>query len=512
MADNSDECEAMVSSLESPMEISGQNVTNGSQGKKLSNIEKSDSVSQHRTPSTLLSSVLRRRNSFTLSSKSSKARAKSKTMKKRVSMPVFDQTSGKASVVCELVDQKSPNYQRPLPPSPQHCPGWAYNSRGDGEIATLSPQMMQDSEPNKQNDIDLHGTENKPPLHDQRITGIKADRAELGGDFPSGTSDDDSIIQLRLALGNKLPLRIKFVEGYCSEESEHNLSANEVYDIHFLNKTRIVTLKDKDGFMHKIPLASAMTFGIVYNPLGDYDRALTGYTFETCVDILTAHPMPTVICSTSAVESQEEINSLAKNEILVVKGIQKSKLRGRRFLRVFSPCANIDKLLPEECHGNFATKPSLVRLNLPQIVDCISNHFPVQAVIYVGNNEPSLKMSFPISGVITLCDCKTEMSLVASPVADIFSDGNTEENHITLHLNEEMMRLDVEVIKKRVNSLEAGQQRFDDYDDVVVVPKKKKPLLITESMTMSFLSKWKYWMMKHMQQLIYAKVQHNVGR
>ena len=452
MASNCTEHTLISSTIASP---SSENQTK----REKSHDAKPESTTQHKGPSMLLHNVLRRRNSLTLpSKKSSKAASKSKTMKKRESMPVFDKNSSEylnTTEESELDSENAPSYQRPLPPSPPPSP----------RSSPLFPIMEQDSKFESQGSgIDRIGAETSS--EDQRIKD-----SSLQSVHDSLTSSEMSLKSALTEFNNHFPLRVKFVEGYCSEDSEHSLSANEVYDIQFVKNTRVITLKDKDGFMHHIPLASTMMFGLVYNPFSDYDEALAGYTFEACSDIITAESMPTVVCATSRVHSQEEKHSIAENEIFVVKGIQKPKLRGKRFLRVFSLLTNAEKLLPEECQGKFSTKPSLVRLHLPQIVNSITNPFPVQAVLYVDNQEPSLKLGFPISGVITLCDCRIETSLVAYAIS-----GEHTEDHVTLHLNDDMMALGVEVLKWK-GSVQSLFEEYTpegcggDYDDVVVVQK-----------------------------------------
>lgn len=267
------------------------------------------------------------------------------------------------------------------------------------------------------------------------------------------------------------PLRLKIMEGYCSEDSEHNLSTNDIYDIHFVKHTRVITLRDNNGFTHRIPLASAMMFGLVFNPNNNFDEALAGYQFEKCSDIMATEVMPQVVCATSRVDSPEEKHSIKQNEIMVVKGVQKPKLRGKRSLRMFSLLTHTEKLLPEECQGKFTTKPSLIRLHLPQIVQCMSKSFPTQAVLYINTDCPDLaeKINLPLSGVITLCDCTTEMSLVASCVSEDCSD----ESQVNIHLNDEMTQLEVQVISWR----ESGEDKILDecvnetdlYDDILVL-------------------------------------------
>ena len=131
-----------------------------------------------------------------------------------------------------------------------------------------------------------------------------------------------------------------------------------------------------------------------------------------------------------------------------------------------------------QCQGEFTTKPSLVRLHLSQIVSNISNPFPAQAVLYTDKVEASMKLGFPQTGVITLCECIIETSLVSSPIGGDHSHDPSNDDYVTLHLNEDMMNLEIEVISWK----ESAQSQVDqtpesvlDYDDVIVVHKKPVP-------------------------------------
>lgn len=408
--------------------------------------------SQEKQKASILSNVVRRRNSLTLpSKKSSKPKSKSVTMRKRISMPFFPKNS-----LDTLENSEQVNSSRPLPPSPPSSPNGHLKSiteqeaEFDGSLGSLVTDVSLDT------------------------TGRVADDklSNHASECSSTQSVDENFeMQLKDALkrfSKRFPLRIRFIEGYCSENSEHNLSANEMYDIHNVQNTRVVSLRDKDGFMHQIPLESATMFGLVYNPFGNFNEALNGYKFETCKEVMAANPMPTIVCLTNPAHGPDDYDN---NEIYVIKGIQKNKLRGKRFLKVFSILNHAEKLLSEDYHGNFTTKPSLIRLHLPQIVESIAKPFPVQAVIYIDNQSPSFE--FPISGVITLCDFREETSLLASPIIDVDSDRDDEETPLTIHLNDDMMELDVEVIKWQDGVQTSATNGSNDYDDVVVVPKSK---------------------------------------
>lgn len=492
--------------------------------------------------------AIRRNSSHTLPSKKMrKSASPQQHMKKKASLPALeniptqhtDASTQRPKSTVELSGLAAGgqlNYQRPLPPRPPPSPDTTSRSSSKTDvcipleeeepIVKTERDKPQDQASSRVDELGPSVNTEKPgnPLIENGIATKNASRSHLPSSVKtspraaheaskmimntpitepqlhrcnesqtlnmkdSGVNTTSMSMLLDEALkkyNHHFPLRIKVLEGYCSEDSEHNLSTNDIYDIHFVKQTRVITLKDSNGFMHQIPLASAMMFGLVYNPNNNLDEALAGHHFEKCSDIMAVEIMPQVVCATSQFESIEESHSIAKNEILVVKSIQKPKLRGKRSLKVFSLLTHTEKILPEECIGRFTTKPSLIQLHLPQMVQSISKPFPAQAVIYVNSDCPevSKKLNIPLSGIITLCDCTTETSLVASSVSD---DGSSE-GQITLQLNDEMTQLEVEVISWRdvEDSTSFGSEMPADkaehlpdedlYDDVLVLKANRDP-------------------------------------
>ena len=471
-----------------------------------------------------------RRNSFqTLPAKKVKTTVSPQhEMKKKVSLPVLEDVPNDAPLqrprstveMSGLTAAGLLNYQRPLPPSPPPSPDTPCrpSSKSDASFPLEEGELKVKNEHDvSQSEASKLFTESSPSVNIEKhesatrkddISTINVSLSPMQSTTSSMKSSPtsvqemigteahvkESVVNTSMSLEKALkkynhhfPLRLKVMEGYCSEDSEHNLSTNDIYDIHFVKQTRVITLKDGNGFMHHIPLASSMMFGLVYNPNNNLNEALAGHQFEKCSDIMAAEIMPQVVCATIQVESTEENHSLAKNEVIVVKNIQKPKLRGRRCLKVFSLLTHTEKVLPEECIGMFTTKPSLIQLHLPQIVQSISKPFPTQAVLYVNPDCPELpeKLNIPLSGIITLCDCTTETSLVASSV----SNDGCDEGQIVLQLNDEMTQLEVQVISCRgvsdsatawsdtmpVNKAEhmVDEKTTDLYDDILVLQAKR---------------------------------------
>ena len=244
-----------------------------------------------------------------------------------------------------------------------------------------------------------------------------------------------SIRQLVRKHSSSFPLRIKVLQGYCSDNSEINMSTDDVYNIHVVKHTKVVTIRDEDQVTCRIPLTSTMKFGLIYDPNGKYEEGLNGYKYSRVGDIMVLPTLPKVVCATKAFEGSEGKSSVQENEILIVKRIQKSKFKkGKRGIKVFSLLTKSEKFLQDDCHAKFSTKPSLVRMHLPDILECVSHPFPSHAVMYSTSDDPSHLKTLPgtLSRVVTLSNCTIETSLEASAV-DATEDENLSTSTDSLH-------------------------------------------------------------------------------
>ncbi len=143
-----------------------------------------------------------------------------------------------------------------------------------------------------------------------------------------------------------------------------------------------MTVKADSGTIHRIPLDSTQKVGLIYNPTHDDVKGLEGHTFKSIADITAAHSLPKVICTTQEARSNDGKYIVEENEIFIVKQIHRTLFKGKKGLKVFSMLSKSEKVLPEDCCGYFSTKPSLVRLHLPEIIEFVTQLFPVRAVLY----------------------------------------------------------------------------------------------------------------------------------
>lgn len=178
------------------------------------------------------------------------------------------------------------------------------------------------------------------------------------------------------------PLRIKVLQGYCNEITDVNISTDDVYDIHFVKETKVVSVKDGHGLVHGVPLGTAQKFGLIYSPSGDDESGLNGHVFKSISDITSCTVLPKVICATQEARSSDGKYLVEDNEILVVKQIHRTLFKGKKGLKVYSVLLKTEKTLPDDCEGYFSTKPSLVRIHLMEIIEYVPKPLSSRAVMY----------------------------------------------------------------------------------------------------------------------------------
>lgn len=179
-----------------------------------------------------------------------------------------------------------------------------------------------------------------------------------------------------------LPVRVRILQGYCSDTTEVNISTDDIYNIHSVQQTKKVMVKDEDGMTHCIPIDAHVKVGLVYNPNNDYDTSLNGYIFKTVSEVSLLPVLPKLISATQSVNSGDEKSGVTAGEIFIVKSVHRSMFKGKKGLKVYSLATKSNKVLFDDCQGVFSTKPSLVRMDLPELLENVRDVFPSCAVIY----------------------------------------------------------------------------------------------------------------------------------
>ena len=261
----------------------------------------------------------------------------------------------------------------------------------------------------------------------------------------------------------RLPVRIQVLVGYSSGRPHGTLSAADIYNVHFIKHQQVMSIRNSQGNHYSIPLNSSIQFGLLYTALSSTSNSYiddSSAMFPKVSDIVSLKVLPKVIRATEAYDGPEHISSVVKNEILIVKGIQKTtKFLGRKSLKVYSTTMEIEKLLPADCEAMFSTSPDLTRL-LPSIIFArIPNLSPCKAVMYLGESiynskEVTIPCSLPAS-MVTIEKFETETSLIVSSEINTDStaedEGEDEEVLLDIPVNESLSRVEIAVMERQMD-------------------------------------------------------------
>lgn len=210
-----------------------------------------------------------------------------------------------------------------------------------------------------------------------------------------------------------LPLPIRVCRGYCGPSEETSISEGDHFNVHFIKHTTVVLVEMDNGHQYTVPLNSAVPFGILYDPEKSLSKASKGYTFQKVSDILALPELPHVVRVRKAHPSSNPENSIAANELLIIRSAAKKRI-GKNQLKVFSLTDKQEKTLSENCIGHFSTKPRDVCLYLPDIVKHAPDIFPCRAILFAGKEGSQSVPSKLASSAVTLMHHSIETSLVVT--------------------------------------------------------------------------------------------------
>jgi len=222
------------------------------------------------------------------------------------------------------------------------------------------------------------------------------------------------------------PVQVKIVQGFYGETNRETFYNNETFNIVCPKREEVLVIRDDNQRHYSVPLSSAIQFSLLYTPDGmKHEEAIRGQTFKKVADIVELEMPPKVVCATKA------CSGVNKNEVFVIRGVHKPRMKGKKVLKVFSLLTHSKKTLPHDCTGDFSTDPSLIRMYPADIRASLhylkQSIFPCDAKLYfnseVVDQLQSLPMPGHLTGVITVCELNTRRSLVAYQVFNEDYDG-----------------------------------------------------------------------------------------
>ena len=237
---------------------------------------------------------------------------------------------------------------------------------------------------------------------------------------PLTTFDSDKYQRITLPdLMSKysFPLHVQVVKGFVGKRGEEGaIASGEVYNIHFIKHTKVVRTIDCHGNTYNVPLNSAARFGIIYRSR----RSASLHEpeqFETAGDIMSASPLPRVVCAKRSCIGHDSASSVEKKEVLVIQGIHNRKL-GFNLLKVMCVGEQQQRMLSKDCTGQFTTDPYRTQMYLPDILSNVPRPLPLMANMYADIESEHTLPECLNSEAVILAEEATETSLVATLMND----------------------------------------------------------------------------------------------
>lgn len=274
----------------------------------------------------------------------------------------------------------------------------------------------------------------------------------------------------------RFPMQIKVINGFSGQTTQLTLSSGDYYNIHFMKHQEVISLKDKIGFTYTIPLNSSLCFGLVHSGRANQLRDLDTHVYKRVSDLLALSPLPKVVCATKDVKGSDEKCIVTADEILVIRNVLKPKLR-KRSLEVLSLKTQTTKILPSDCEGHFTLSPKRNQIYLLELVKCIPDPFPCQAMMFVTDKLSSkLQCITPtlLSTVFTVTGHKTETSLIASAVTRAENGtkdagrAHIQETLVDIPVDERLADVEVAIIEtknsQQENLNDTTRALFENFD------------------------------------------------
>ena len=228
------------------------------------------------------------------------------------------------------------------------------------------------------------------------------------GDKSDG-GDKLSLPTLIAKYSQSFPLEVQVVKGFFGEHAA--VASEEMYSIHSVKQTNVVTLKDFGGHKSYImPFSSTARFGIIFQKEGS--NSLLPVKFDSVGELIDSTPLPKLVCAKSRCCGTDNKSSVREGEILAIQGIQK----GSCALKVVSVTDQKEKFLERECMGHFTTDPYCTQLRLPELVRFVPDPLPVVARMFPDAESERVFPEHVLSEPVLLVNQYIETFLIATPV------------------------------------------------------------------------------------------------
>ena len=271
---------------------------------------------------------------------------------------------------------------------------------------------------------------------------------------------------------NLLPVSVNVIGGFCTV-SDVSIACNERLNFHFVKHSKVVVLTDSKGLdQYSVPVNSPLKFGLLFNPLGNEQEAISGYYYRTAGDIIGLRALPAVVCATQNYKGHCAESSVEAGELLVIKAVKSLSFPGRgKVLKVHSLRYG-DKQLSEKCSGHFSTRPEDVKLEVSVLLQH-SICLPQKALLFANEDMCSSLPPSIVKSPIVLEKIKGETSVIATS-----SDEDDLESSPLLDISSDVS-IQIEVVplseEGKSSLIEKTNVVYETYDSSRLQPIMKKP-------------------------------------
>ena len=274
------------------------------------------------------------------------------------------------------------------------------------------------------------------------------------------------------------PKQVKVSSTPVYSSGDAKISPGDVLDLHFVRQTKVVIMISNSGEEYVVPLNSAITFALTYDPLNTGQLIHQGYHFKSVSELIATKEMPSVVVATEAYSDPKPQSSVEAGEVLIICGVVK-QAQGR-MLKVNS-ATHGKKFLEERCTANFSTRPEDTKLPLNDMFKA-SVRLPQQAVIYppAGLQLPDSLVNLPV----TLKQFRVIKSVIATPVSpQTYPPTSLVVYNINLELGIEVQEhseiADHQMIEMRAKT----QKLYSSFEPAKVIPFQSHSMRNQEQVT-----------------------------
>ena len=319
----------------------------------------------------------------------------------------------------------------------------------------------------------------QPPSAQPDVGGVSASpiystyaTRSAAGIFPSLDSNQSVPLATFVEDQQKsFPTCVQVMRGYCGSTERDMVSAGDIYNFHFVKRTEVIHIEDSKGTKYSIPLNSAVQCGIVYGLAlidasgggGGGGGETPGYDGDKCTfgsigELMAANPLPWLVRAIGSHQASDPRSIVEENELFIVnKTTRKVRRFGQQSLKVYSLTHQESKVLHSDCSVSFTASPLSVLLYPPEIMLHFPKAFPMQAVLYFGNDTAENIPEQLLAEVVTLVRHSVERSIIVTSCLGNGRVGGGGMTDVGMPM-EIPVQLDIEVVAVPSELVERDEQ------------------------------------------------------